>query len=296
MGLLRLNITLKQDRFFTITEESAPLEISINKQPFYLPQHLRKNVSAHSRIKGISSRRSRKSFCFNDLVSEENGQDPKKCQDQYIREVLNMIKSPLLIQSFFGSVILCFISIIAAEAHTAMKGHEMHEAMMQTAPYQKSIHEYQIPEVTLYNQNSQNVAVKEYFDSPKPIVLNFIFSTCSTICPVLSATFSDFQKRMGPEHGDIQLVSVSIDPDNDTPQVLKEYLIRYGAQDSWDILTGKRENVIQVLKGFDAYVANKMDHFPLTLMRAPGSNKWVRLEGLLSAADLQKEYEQMMTH
>ena len=173
-------------------------------------------------------------------------------------------------------------------------GHEAHEMMMHTGPYQKTIQEYQIPEISLLNQNGQKIDIEQYFDTDKPIVLDFIFTTCSTICPVLSATFSNFQKRMGKKHSDIQLVSVSIDPDNDTPEVLQDYLFRYDAWDSWDIFTGKKDNVVQVLKGFDAYVANKMDHFPLTLMRAPGSTKWVRLEGLLSAADLQKEYEQMM--
>lgn len=161
--------------------------------------------------------------------------------------------------------------------------------------YEKSIEEYHIPDVTLLDQNGQEIDIEEYFDTNKPIVLDFIFATCSTICPVLSATFSHFQKELGENHSGVQMVSISIDPDNDSPDVMKEYLARYGARDGWDVLTGKRENVVQVLKGFDAYVANKMDHYPLTLMRAPGSPKWVRLYGLLSAADVKSEYEKLMT-
>jgi protein SCO1/2 len=176
------------------------------------------------------------------------------------------------------------------------ESHEAHEAMMMSERIKKSVQQYHVPEITLLNQNGEKVDVEAYLDTSKPVVMDFIFSTCSTICPVLSATFSNFQKRMGDKHSDIQLVSISIDPDNDTPEVLKEYLARYDAMDSWDIFTGKRTDVTQVLKAFNAYVPNKMDHFPLIIMRAPGSNEWVRLEGLMSAADLQKEFEQMMAH
>ncbi len=107
-------------------------------------------------------------------------------------------------------------------------------------------------------------------------------------------SFAHLQKKLGEDLDKVRLVSISIDPDNDTPEILKEHLQKYGAQPGWDALTGKRENIIQVLKSFDAYVANKMDHFPLTILHAPGEKQWVRLYGLLSASDLRKEYEQLM--
>ncbi len=176
------------------------------------------------------------------------------------------------------------------------ENHDAHEEMMQSEHVKKSVQHYHVPAITLLNQNGEKVDIEAYLDTSKPVVMDFIFSTCSTICPVLSATFSNFQKRMGDKHSDIQLVSISIDPDNDTPEVLNEYLSRYDAMDSWDIFTGKRTDVTEVLKAFKAYVPNKMDHFPLTIMRAPGSDTWVRMEGLMSATDLQKEYEQMMAH
>ncbi|GAB6193609.1 SCO family protein [Desulfocastanea catecholica] len=160
--------------------------------------------------------------------------------------------------------------------------------------YQRTMEEYQVPDLILLNQEGQEVHLKSYFDSDKLIVLDFIFGTCTTICPVLSVSFAHLQKKLGEDLDRVRLVSISIDPDNDTPEVLKEHLQKYGAQPGWDALTGKRENIIQVLKSFDAYVANKMDHFPLTILRAPGEKQWVRLYGLLSASDLRKEYEQLM--
>lgn len=157
--------------------------------------------------------------------------------------------------------------------------------------YKKTIEVYEVPDVTLLSQEGQEIELQSYLNTEKPIILDFIYGTCSTICPVLSVSFSHFQRKLGEGKDGVRLVSISIDPDNDTPELMKEHLQKYGALEGWDALTGKRENVIEVLKEFDSYVSNKMDHFPLTLLRGPGEDKWVRLYGLLSASDLMKEYE-----
>ena len=98
---------------------------------------------------------------------------------------------------------------------------------------------------------------------------------------------------MGPEADKVQLVSISIDPDNDTPEIMTEYLQKYKSQPGWEFLTGKRQDIIQVMKAFDAYVVNKMNHYPMTILRAPGSDEWVRIDGLLGASDLMEEYRQL---
>jgi protein SCO1/2 len=160
--------------------------------------------------------------------------------------------------------------------------------------YKRTLENYQVPDVTLINQDGQPIKLKALLNSDKPVLLDFIYGTCTTICPVLSIGFSYFQKKLGPEAGDVQLVSVSIDPDNDTPETMKEYLKRYNAQPGWDFLTGNRGDILQVMKAFDAYVINKMDHRPLTILHAPGDDKWVRIHGLLGMADLMKEYKELL--
>lgn len=156
--------------------------------------------------------------------------------------------------------------------------------------YEKKIVHYKIPDVTLVNQDGKKINFKEIIDSDKPVILDFIYGTCTTICPVLSIGLSHFQKKLGPEVKNVQLVSISIDPDNDTPLVMKEYLERYDAQPGWDFLTGKREDIFQVMHAFDAFVSNKMDHSPLTFLHAPGTSEWIRINELMASADLMKEY------
>ena len=92
------------------------------------------------------------------------------------------------------------------------------------------------------------------------------------------------------EAAEIQLVSVTIDPENDSPEVMKKYLARYRAQPGWDFLTGNRKDIDQVMHAFDAYVSNKMSHYPLTFLNIPGGNGWVRIDGLVGRDELMREY------
>lgn len=164
----------------------------------------------------------------------------------------------------------------------------------ETDYYEKTLEAYQVPDVSLLTQEGKKIDLQTYLDPEKLIVLDFIFATCTTICPVLSVSFAHLQKQLGEDADRVQLVSITIDPDNDTPALLKEHIQKYGAQPGWDALTGKRDTIIQVLKAFDSYVSNKMDHYPLTLLRAPGQKQWVRLYGLLSASDLRKECDELL--
>lgn len=159
--------------------------------------------------------------------------------------------------------------------------------------YKKTMEQYTVPAVNLINQDGELVDLKAYLDSDKPIVLDFIYGTCTTICPILSVGFAHFQKKLGSDAQNVRMVSITIDPDNDTPELMKIYLEKYGARPGWEAFTGKRAHIVSVLREFDAYVANKMNHFPLTIMKAPGEKKWVRLYGMLSAADLRKEFAQL---
>jgi protein SCO1/2 len=156
--------------------------------------------------------------------------------------------------------------------------------------YQKTVEEYVIPDVTLVNQNGEKVGFRELINSKETVLLDFIFGTCTTICPILSASFTSMQDRLGADIDQVRFVSISIDPEHDTPEVMKAYLGRYGAKPGWDFFTGTKEDIDQVMRAFDAYMSDKMDHRPLTFLQAPVQNKWVRIYGLLGTSDLMKEY------
>ena len=155
--------------------------------------------------------------------------------------------------------------------------------------YQRSVESYTIPDVVLINQDGRKVRLRNLLLSDKPVIVDFIFGTCTTICPVLSAGFSNLQHKLGPESGGMSLVSISIDPENDTPQVMKDYLQRFRAKPGWDFLSGSRKDIDSVMKAFNAYMANKMSHYPLNFIRRPDDGKWVRLYGMMSSGDFLSE-------
>jgi protein SCO1/2 len=155
--------------------------------------------------------------------------------------------------------------------------------------YKRTVENYTIPDVVLVNQNGDKVHLKEYLHSDKPVIVDFIYGTCTTICPVLSAGFTNLQRKLGADSQKVQLVSITIDPEHDTPKVMKEYLKRFRAKPGWDFLTGSREDINTVMRAFDAWIPDKMSHFPLNLIREPGSSKWVRIFGLMSGSEFMAE-------
>ena len=157
--------------------------------------------------------------------------------------------------------------------------------------YQRSEAKYVIPDVTLINQDRQKVRLIELLNADKPVLVDFIYGTCTTICPVLSAGYSSLQRKLAPAAEKVRLVSISIDPEYDTPEVMTEYLEKYQAKPGWMFLTGTREDINRVMRAFDAFVPNKMAHYPITFLRGPGRDHWVRIYGLIGTSDLMKEYQ-----
>jgi protein SCO1/2 len=157
------------------------------------------------------------------------------------------------------------------------------------AEIKRSVESYSVPDVTLVNQNGAKVNLKALLESGEPVILDFIFGTCTTICPVLSAGYANLQTRMPAEAAKIHLVSISIDPENDTPKVMRDYLNRYRAKPGWDFLTGKREDIDKAMRAFGAYIPNKMAHYPLTLIRDRKTGKWIRIFGLMSSSEFMDE-------
>lgn len=156
--------------------------------------------------------------------------------------------------------------------------------------YRRTVERYTVPDVTLYDQEGRRTSLRELVKSDLPVLLDFIYGTCTTICPVLSAGFANFQRKH-PDAARVRLISITIDPEHDRPEVLKEYLQRYEARPGWEFLTGTRQDIDLVMRAFDAYVPNKMSHYPITFIRRPASGEWVRIYGLIGTRELLSEYQ-----
>lgn len=160
--------------------------------------------------------------------------------------------------------------------------------------YTRTVASYTPPDVTLSDMNGEKVTLASALGREGPVILQFIFTTCPTVCPVMSATFSAAQDKLGAELGKVRMISVSIDPEQDTPPRLREYARKFKAGPQWLFLTGDSDDIVAVRKSFDAYGNNKMRHEPLTFLRASPGKRWVRLDGLMSATQLLAEYKRLI--
>jgi protein SCO1 len=159
--------------------------------------------------------------------------------------------------------------------------------------YTRTIENYEVPDVSLINQDGCKVELRKLLLSDRPVLVDFIYTTCTTICPVLSINFVNFQKTIIRESGNVTLVSISIDPEFDTPKAMKAYLNRYSAKPGWEFLTGSREDISRVLKAFNVFTLNKMNHYPVILLKSPSDRRWVRVYGLIGTSELLVEYEKV---
>ena len=178
----------------------------------------------------------------------------------------------------------------------SMHDHSLHQQMMNNKSYSTSVSQYPIPDVLLSSNAGETKRIVEVLNSDKPVMLNFIFTTCTTICPVLSASFTQVQKELQGEVEDIVMVSISIDPEYDTVDRLSDYAKRFEAGPQWEFFTGKLKDVIAVEKAFDIYRGSKMNHEPVTLIRAKSDQPWLRIEGLANANDIVSEYRELVAN
>lgn len=159
--------------------------------------------------------------------------------------------------------------------------------------YKRSVERYTMPDVTLINQDGKKVKLRRLVETDQPVVVDFIYGTCTTICPVLSAGYINLQRKIGAGGKPPRLISITIDPEYDSPKVMKAYLQKFHAKPGWDFLTGSRADIDTVMKAFNAYIPDKMSHYPINLIRNPKDGSWVRLFGIMSSKEFMEEYQRV---
>ncbi|HEV2663673.1 MAG TPA: SCO family protein [Blastocatellia bacterium] len=152
-----------------------------------------------------------------------------------------------------------------------------------------------IPDLPLLNQDGKQIHFYRDLIKGKVVAINFIFTTCTTICPPMAATFSRVQNLMGERLGkDFYLISISVDPAVDTPQRLKAWGAKFGAKPGWTFVTGNKPEMDQLLKALSGYSARKEDHSPTILIGNDAKGVWTRAYGLAKPALLVQLIEAVM--
>jgi protein SCO1/2 len=148
---------------------------------------------------------------------------------------------------------------------------------------------YTVPDVELVRDDGKTVRLRQELDDGRPVVLSFIYTSCTTVCPVISATLAQLQRKLGPARDQVHLVSISIDPEFDTPERLHAYAGKLGAGPEWQHYGGTLAASQAAQRAFNVYRGDKMNHVPTTLVRTAPGAEWVRFEGFATADQLLAE-------
>jgi protein SCO1/2 len=171
----------------------------------------------------------------------------------------------------------------------AQHEHHQHEAAAAAAEPEKleaqPVNGLDIPDVPVVDQDGN--ALRFYSDlvKGKVVAVNFVFTTCTTICPPMGANFAKLQKILGDRAGQgVHLISVSVDPSTDTPERMKAWGEKFGAGPGWTLVTGDRNEITRLLKALGVYTPDINDHSPLVLVGNDPKGQWTRAYGLAAPA------------
>ncbi len=166
----------------------------------------------------------------------------------------------------------------------------------EPAPAQmRSPAEKYFSDVELINQDGQKMRFYSDVLKDKVVVINTFFTTCTGVCPPINRSLERVQEALGDRLGkDAFLISMSVDPETDTPSRLKEYSRRFHARPGWIFLTGKKENVDWALYKLGQYVETKDNHTNIIIIGNEPKGLWKKAFGLAKADELMKIVEDVI--
>jgi protein SCO1 len=197
-----------------------------------------------------------------------------------------------------STLVACLLgAAIGAPLQALSHGEQQHaiqKGASGAATYKRSVKGYQVPDVVLTDYDDHPVHLRDLLGSDAPVMVNFVFTTCSTICPITTKVLSEVPAMLGPDGKRLRMVSISIDPENDTPLQMKAYAKSFEAGDGWVFLTGRLPDIKSVQTAFGSYSSDKMAHEPMTLIRQASGHLWIRIDGFASADELVREYRKVV--
>lgn len=177
----------------------------------------------------------------------------------------------------------CFAAALAAMSLAAPPGAAAHEGPHKegSAPSIQSATRVKLVDAPLLTHEGKPLRLTDATLASRILVVDFVYTSCTTFCPVASALMDQVRTRLGARVGrDVQLLTITVDPVRDTPARLAEYGGRFGASPGWTWLTGRKPDVDAVLRGLGAYSRNFEDHPAVVLVGDPATGRWTRLNGL----------------
>ncbi len=152
-----------------------------------------------------------------------------------------------------------------------------------------------LPDLALVDQDGQQVRFYSDLIKGRNVLISFFYTTCSSTCLRQGKALSDLQNELGDRLGkDIFLISVTMDPERDTPQRLKTWSEQYGRKKGWTLVTGKPAEMEKLVGHLTGNPLGRLEtHTPFIYLGNDKNNHWIVTYGLSAPKELIKQIEEL---
>ena len=171
-----------------------------------------------------------------------------------------------------------FLGFASADAHDA--GRHAPSAQTATAaddaPVERAARLF-FSDRRLVTQDGREVAFYSDVLKDRVVLLNLVFTHCEDACPTQTAKVAAVQALVGASDPALRFVSISADPERDTPDALAAYATNFGAGPNWTFLTGRKSDVEDVLRRLGQSTSDPASHSTLFLAGNAATGHWLRV-------------------
>jgi len=160
------------------------------------------------------------------------------------------------------------------------------------------IREQHLPNVTLTTHEGRSVRFYDDLVKGKVVAINFMFATCRNACPAATEYLVAAQRALSNDmRRDIRFLSISLDPQHDTPEVLRGYARAHGAGEDWYFLTGRRADIELLRRKLGAYDldpvvdADMTQHAGIVILGNEPKGRWKAISALSQPVRIRQAIE-----
>jgi len=153
------------------------------------------------------------------------------------------------------------------------------------------------PNVALRTQDGTTVRFYDDLIKGRVVMINFMFTTCTSICPRTTANLVKVEDILGERLGrDIWIISVSVDPAHDTPEVLRKYAAQYGTKAGWSFVTGMATDIDLIRRKLGAYDndGDKTQHSGVLIYGNEATGQWAATPALADPATIARSVTRLI--
>jgi protein SCO1/2 len=153
----------------------------------------------------------------------------------------------------------------------------------------------EIPDLPVLDQKGNRRNFYSDLFKDKVVVLSFFYTSCVNVCPQLSLALSKLQTNLGDRLGkDVFVVTVTKDPQTDTPSKLKAWGKAHGVKPGWSLVTGETSVMTKLVRDFTGERLGKDSHGAFVLLGNDRTGDWTDISGFATPEELREQLDRLM--